>query len=338
MARRGRRRWPPLARGTELGLSDPFRAWVLENAADGVAPGELVSALVEGGVPRPIAAREVAGLVISPHLAALRRERRGRIRAEQVLALLKELEPSEIERRPTPRADEFYSRYFHENRPVIFTDFTAGWPARDWTPELLALRMGDAEVGVVQGRDAHPEDYDERTRQLEVTMKLRDYVALIRERSPTNDLYSVANNRNMEREAFKSLLEDIRIDEAWIDRRLLAGGTSFWLGPEGTVTPLHHDTTNILFCQLHGRKRFVLASPFESALLGAARGFYARISPDSPDFAARRHDVVLAPGETLFLPVGWWHEVRSLDVSISFSLLALRKKNRFEGYGPGHVG
>ena len=30
-------------------------------------------------------------------------------------------------------------------------------------------------------------------------------------------------------------------------------------------------------------------------------------------------EVVVEPGETMFLPLGWWHQVRSLDVSLSFS-------------------
>ncbi len=28
---------------------------------------------------------------------------------------------------------------------------------------------------------------------------------------------------------------------------------------------------------------------------------------------------VVEPGELLFIPVGWWHAVRSLDVSMSLS-------------------
>ncbi|HEY0139226.1 MAG TPA: cupin-like domain-containing protein [Nannocystis sp.] len=39
---------------------------------------------------------------------------------------------------------------------------------------------------------------------------------------------------------------------------------AFWFGPAGTVTALHHDTSNILFFQVVGRKRYRLyprASP-----------------------------------------------------------------------------
>ncbi|WP_377828330.1 cupin-like domain-containing protein [Bradyrhizobium lupini] len=40
-----------------------------------------------------------------------------------------------------------------------------------------------------------------------------------------------------------------------------------------------------------------------------------------PRFAeAEIFDVVLEPGEALLIPVGWWHHVRSLDISINVSL------------------
>lgn len=318
-----------------VGLSDALRAWAIENLSEGVRGEELVATLVGAGVPNAIALRECAGLSSSPLLPALRSERAARRRREQVLALRQALESTEIERRPTPSAEEFFARYFEANRPCVLPEFTRGWPARSWTPERLAERFGDEEIEVVRGRNAFPDDYDRRSAQLAVRMPFAEYVALVRAESPTNDLYSVANNKNMERAAFAALLDDVVVDEAWFDRRLLAGGTSFWLGPAGTVTPFHHDTTNILFCQLYGRKELVLASPLEPSLLDAARGFYSTLRGDAEPFPARRHTVVLEPGDALFLPAGWWHEVRSLDVSISFSLLAFRRRNSFTAYAPG---
>ena len=104
------------------------------------------------------------------------------------------------------------------------------------------------------------------------------------------------------------------------------------------MTPLHHDTSNILFAQLHGRKRFFLAAPTETALLEGAVGVYAGLDPEKP--AASRADVRflrvdLEPGEMLFIPVGWWHHVRALDVSVSVALNGFVRPNDFDWYRPG---
>ena len=325
----------------ELGLTDEWRAWIVDNLLVQVPPRAIQTALVSGGIPRHVADREIRAIAASPTLAACGALRRRARDAERVLDLYKALDTHQqvpVERREKPTAAEFFSRYFDRNVPVVFTDFTADCRARAWTPEGLAEKLGDAEMGVVRGREGDPE-YD-RNPALRTTMPARDYIAELLARSPTNDLYSVANNQNMGRAAFVSLLEDVVVDPSYfVPEELRLAGTSFWLGPAGTVTPFHHDTTNILFSQLYGRKRFVLAAPFERALLGSTRApFYSDRDPEAePDGLAgvRLHTVDLAPGESLFLPVGYWHQVRALDVSISFSLLCFRRPNRFGAYTPG---
>lgn len=335
---RTKRRAAALARPARaIRLSEAHAAWAATNLGEGVSPVDLVATLTDAGVPRPAAIREIAALAASPFVPALRATHRRLEQIEQVLTLLREVGPKTLDRRENVPAEELLERYFKGNRPCVLTRFTEGWPARSWTPESLVEKLGDPEVAVVIGRDAFPDDYDRRTPELTRTMRMSAYVRLVRERTPTNDLYSVANNRNMDRGVFDRLLDDIRIDDAVFDRGHIKGGTSFWLGPAGTRTPLHHDTTNILFSQLYGRKRFVLVSPLESALLEHARGYYSALGGRDEDFPAARHEVVLEPGESLFLPVGYWHEVEALDVSISFSLLAFRLANAFKGYGPGFV-
>jgi ribosomal protein L16 Arg81 hydroxylase len=32
-------------------------------------------------------------------------------------------------------------------------------------------------------------------------------------------------------------------------------------------------------------------------------------------------EVILNPGDTIFIPIAWWHRVESLDVSISLSFI-----------------
>jgi ribosomal protein L16 Arg81 hydroxylase len=45
---------------------------------------------------------------------------------------------------------------------------------------------------------------------------------------------------------------------------------------------------------------------------------------------ATLYDVVLEPGEILFMPLGWWHQVKALDFSVTMTFTNFRWPN--EGY------
>ena len=45
-------------------------------------------------------------------------------------------------------------------------------------------------------------------------------------------------------------------------------------------------------------------------------------------------DVVVNAGETLFLPLGWWHQVGALSLSVSFSFTNLDLKNDYRFTDP----
>ena len=84
--------------------------------------------------------------------------------------------------------------------------------------------------------------------------------------------------------------------------------------------------------------RIVLAPPWSEALLGSADGVYNRRGPEalaSEGIAAI--DVVMEPGEALFIPAGWWHDVRALDVSVSLAINAFARANVYGWYAPGSV-
>ncbi len=309
-------------------LGAEWCAWIAENVADGIAPGVLVDALVEHGVPRALARRTVRDIATSPAMHAVV-ALRDRLRRRDLYARLRgELRGgATIERRTKPPAAEFFARYWANNEPVVFTDAAKGW--RLWTPEDMKREVGDVVVRVTEGREGDPR-YDENFRKHFKRTTIGRFVDRVLAAGETNDFYLVAHSKAMERPGMDRLLRRIVVDPGYFDPDALRGATSLWLGPKGTVTPLHHDTTNILFFQIHGRKELLLAPPYQAALSDRARGFYVE---DDRDVAFER--VVLEPGEALFLPAGWWHEVRSLDVSISFSLLAFRRPNRFGWYRPG---
>ena len=137
---------------------------------------------------------------------------------------------------------------------------------------------------------------------------------------------------------------------------------SIWLGPKGSVTPLHRDSADNFAFHIFGSKRWTLFPPEQHPHLGILSleglqqtgGEFAisEIDFEDPDLErfpefenAKPSQVELntrGGGEVLFLPAGWHHHVRTLDTSLmlnywvedpSYSAAFLRgvkvnKKNR----------
>ncbi len=335
-------------------LSPAWRRWLEENLGAGVDPESLRGTLLAEGVPPAEATLRLAEAAKRAARArpevedrAERAAKHGEeaakraARAEQVLRLRASLRGETIERRPTPVAEEFFAAYWRTNTPVILTDLVRRWPAfHRWSLPALRERFGDLKIEYEGGRAADPE-CDIRHLDHRRAGTFAEYIDRVGASAPGNDLYLIANNRTLARPGFRPLFEDLILPPGYFAEERLASGSALWLGPAGTVTSLHHDTSNILFCQVVGRKRVRLGAPEDPALLANGRGVYSRLDPESPQLPGPAEggphffDIELAPGEALFIPVGWWHHVRALDRSISVALNAFARANVFDWYKPG---
>jgi hypothetical protein len=106
------------------------------------------------------------------------------------------------------------------------------------------------------------------------------------------------------------------------------GPPRFWVGPAGTVTPLHCDYDDNIFAQVWGRKRIFLSPPHHDEFLYPSEAnailFGSPFDPEAPDFQrfplarqATMIECLVEPGDMLYVPAGWYHQVRALTFSLS---------------------
>lgn len=311
-------------------LTAEWAAWLGENLAMGAPREDVEAALARAGVAPEVARAEVSAALESPLLTGARRVGQRLRRYEELAELSRELHRLGgahlgVDRRTRLPAAEFFAEYYVRSRPVVLQGMMEGWPALGWSLAHLRERLQGEEVEVMTGRDANP-DYASDHDRHRTRMPFGQYADMVERAGETNDFYMVPRNENWRRDGFASLRRDVRAPEGLIDPSLAPDMMTLLLGPAGTVTPLHHDNMNVLLAQVFGRKRVRLVPPFERSRVYPRQGTFSHVDAERPD-AARHPDfleasvveVVLAPGELLFIPVGWWHWVRALDVSASVS-------------------
>ncbi|WP_165393343.1 cupin-like domain-containing protein [Rivibacter subsaxonicus] len=247
----------------------------------------------------------------------------------------------QVEKRSGVSTPEFMERYVIGSRPLVLSDLARDWPAlQRWSPADLRTRFGHLDVDIQAGREQNPRYEQDKLKHRQVA-RLGDFVDRVLAGGPTNDYYLTANNEVLRRPEFAPLLADIGTLPPFCDPDQLARSSSFWFGPAGSITPLHHDTLMLLHTQVVGRKRWRFISPLETPRLYNHDGVFSPIDLDRPDLdrfpdfrGVKVLEVVLEPGDTVFLPLGWWHQVTSLETSLSFSFSNLAFPNTYSYDNP----
>ncbi len=217
-----------------------------------------------------------------------------------------------------------FDLYKNKGIPLVLSDALDDWPLFKM-PKAEALE----HLAHVQGITRHGEyarNAFSSEREFRTT-PLRDFVATMERNQFAGDEPPAYMGNNQLPQQWLNL---IRLPD-YFDPKLHVG-PRFWLGPRGTLTPLHRDDTDNLFAQVWGEKSMLLAAPHHRQALGswatAPQGGLegCDFDPDNPDFerfpSAKNVDflqVILQPGDLFFLPEGWFHRVMSLSTSLSIN-------------------
>lgn len=321
-------------------FDDEWRRWIAENLLLEGSPASILTTLVASGFSQQESQREIDLATNSPYLIGARRLSNRLRKREWVLEIHKRLNrllPSggTVEIRDRLGRDEFLRDYYTTNRPVVIRGMLDHWQAlRLWTPEYLRQKYGDRVVEVQAGRNRNPR-YEIESTHHRRQMFLRDYVDLITSVEATNDVYITANNSSHNATMLRELWNDFDQIPEYLDSNSARKGF-FWFGPAGTITPLHHDLTNNFMAQVYGRKLVKLIPSCDLPYVYNDVHCYSQVDLGKidenrfPDMRqVRVIDCVISPGDLLFLPVGWWHYVKGLDISITLTFTNFLFDNDF---------
>lgn len=322
---------------TELRLALDWELWVIEQLLFSAKLEDLITTVIAQGVEPELARARVLEIRRSHGFARLEQrigEARLAARLQRLQAELDAADPSP--RRIAIREDidpaTLLAEHWIRSRPLVLTHAAARMRAvQDWSLAELARRFPTLEIEVNVDRLQATRSSDTETRARRWT--LPEFVARA-QAEPSNDFYVVSRNNLLARPELASLWADLAPLPAFLPDVRAPRGVSLWIGPAGTVTPPHFDPHNVLLVQVQGRKRIRLAPRVRAPLHTQLNGYYLATSLDDAFAPEQIETVILEPGQALFVPVAWFHEVTALDPSITLSFLRFAWANHFHWLGP----
>jgi cupin-like protein len=221
----------------------------------------------------------------------------------------------------------YINQYILPLKPVIITDGIEHWVARKkWTLDFFKQQYGTLPL-TVDGRQ----------------LTMGTLIDEVKASTPQRPAPYLRNH------PVKDLPEELQhavqpmpecVSPNWFDHRLLKAWKDFtyvelYIGGTGAKFPvLHYDGlhTHAFLMQLEGVKEYVAFPPDQAPLMYAGKdqaheNKSAVDNIETPDLSrfpkfcsASGFRFKLYPGETLFVPAGWWHTARILTPSITVSI------------------
>lgn len=232
-----------------------------------------------------------------------------------------------VPRLDKPDVAEFRRRFEKPGLPVVITGAMKTWKAlQHWSIEYFAEHFGSEHLRVMTIGEELPADgpiTTEQVKRVKVTkVTMRDFMCDISSGKPLR--YYVAGMPLQS--DLPMLIDDIEMPV--YRERGSAASPRIWLGAR-VYGPLHYDQSDNLHGIVYGGKRFTLLPPSQLPYLYPCSMFstiphMSRASLSKPDYVtfprlrkARPITVDLGPGDFLYLPAGWWHQVATPSPTIS---------------------
>ena len=221
---------------------------------------------------------------------------------------------------------DFINNYFKPQKPVVIERFIDDWPAyTKWSLEYMKEVAGDKTVPLYDDR---PVDYKDGFNQQHATMKMSEYVDLLK-KEPTKFRIFLWN-----------ILKEVPVlqkDFSFPDfgLRLMKGLPMLFFGGKDSYTFMHYDIdfANIFHFHFEGKKQCILFDQQQNKYLyKIPNSLITRedIHFSNPDIKkwpalknAKGYITHLEHGNTLYMPEGYWHYMRYITPGFSMSLRSI---------------
>lgn len=232
--------------------------------------------------------------------------------------------------------EQFRNNYLLPQKPLVIKGLTQQSPAgKKWTIDYIKRVCGDVMVDVFD--NANKNEATAFTKP-DLQMKFSEYVNDITRDEPSTLRMFLFN-------MFKKKPE-LRADFPCpsLMRGILGRMGFMFFGAKGINVRIHQDMdmSNVLLTQFYGRKKVVLIAPEYSDLLyKLPLNTHALVDLDRPDYHKypglayiETMECVLEPGDSLFMPSGYWHYITYLDggFSVSYRKMALDVNTKIRGF------
>ncbi len=242
-----------------------------------------------------------------------------------------------IDKRNELSPDEFHQNYFNESLPVVFAGAASDWDCtKKWNLDYFKFGFGDQDVLLVNATGLTSRENNTNYEFLTVKELIED----IKSGGNKYLRFSPILENN------PILVEDLNMN--WLEK--MRGQQTFahtyymFMGGAGKKTLLHTDQPCNIYVQIFGEKKWTLFFPEDTALIypEIANTAYIKspIDVDHPNLDkyplykyATPIEVILKPGDVLYVPPHTWHFVENLSDSIAigyrFSSLSAALKSSF---------
>lgn len=228
---------------------------------------------------------------------------------------------------------QFITNHFNQSEPVLIKKMVSNWPAIEKWKNLnyFIQKAGFRSIPVEIGKVYTDDNWTQKV--MSFHQFILNYLLSDNDNDNDNDTGYLAQHLLFKQiKCFNSdfdLPDFVHVGKKDFDSN---GDINCWFGPKGTITPIHYDPKHNILTQVIGYKYLRIYSPKESQNLYPRDGILYNtslvdlemdkeiINKQFPKFLDTKYfDIMLEPGDALYIPPKWWHYVKSLSISFSIS-------------------